>query len=151
MSHLSILFNIANLYVLPFWILMIFLPRWDFTQKLMNSLLLFVPLIVLYIYLFATGLDAQSADIFANPTLTNLASVFGQEKIIFAGWVHFLVIDLFLGRYIYLVGKDTKTPVFHSLALCLFAGPIGLLSHILTTTVKNRFFSSVKEDVVLSK
>jgi len=140
MLDLASLFNIANLYVLPFWVLMIFLPRWDFTQKLMNSLLLFVPLIVLYIYLFATGLDSQSADVFANPTLANLASVLGQEKIIFASWVHFSIIDLFLGRYIYLEGQESKTIVFHSLILCMFAGPIGLLSHILTTSIKNRFY-----------
>ncbi len=141
MFDLSNLFNLANLYVLPFWTLMIFLPRWGITKKVMESFLIFIPLIVLYIYLFATSLDPQSADVWSNPNLTSLASLFSQETVIFAGWVHFLVIDLFVGRYIFFAGETNNVWTTHSLVLCLFAGPIGLFSHILTVAIKNQFFS----------
>jgi len=142
MFNLSSLFNIANFYVLPFWGLMIFLPRWGITKKVMESFLLFLPLIGLYIYLFVTSLDPQSAEIWSNPDLTALTSLFSQETVIFAGWVHFLLLDLFVGRYIYLAGDQNKVWTTHSLILCLFAGPLGLLSHILTCALKNQFFSS---------
>lgn len=142
MLNLSSLFNIANFYVLPFWTLMILLPRWGITKKVMESFLLFLPLIGLYIYLFATSLDPQSADVWSNPNLNALTTLFSQETVMFAGWVHFLVIDLFVGRYIYLAGEEKKVPTTHSLILCLFAGPIGLLSHIITCALKNQFFSS---------
>lgn len=48
--------------------------------------------------------------------------------------------DLFVGRYIYLEGQKTGVWTIHSLAFCLFAGPMGLLSHILTTWIKQKFF-----------
>ena len=40
--------------------------------------------------------------------------------------------DIFVGRYSYLAGVKTGVWTFHSLALCLFAGPLGFLSHIFT-------------------
>jgi Domain of unknown function (DUF4281) len=48
--------------------------------------------------------------------------------------------DLFVGRYIYLEGLKTKVWTIHSLALCLFAGPMGLLSHILTYWIAKKLF-----------
>jgi hypothetical protein len=45
------LFNIANLFVLPFWLLMILLPNWSITRKVMASYLPFVALAGLYIYI----------------------------------------------------------------------------------------------------
>ena len=59
----------------------------------------------------------------------------------FAGWVHFLVLDLFLGRYIYWQGQNEKIWTIHSLILCLFAGPMGFLSHIITRTIQTKFMS----------
>ena len=40
--------------------------------------------------------------------------------------------DLFVGRWIYWQGQQTGIWTIHSLVLCLFAGPMGLLSHIAT-------------------
>ena len=50
--------------------------------------------------------------------------------------------DLFVGRWIYLEGQRTGVWTIHSLALCLFAGPMGLLSHILTDWITQKFFPS---------
>ncbi|HBB33386.1 MAG TPA: DUF4281 domain-containing protein, partial [Cyanobacteria bacterium UBA9273] len=46
------------------------------------------------------------------------------------------------GRWIYWEGQRTGVWTVHSLALCLFAGPMGLLSHILTSWITQRFSSS---------
>lgn len=108
MIELNQLFNLTNLFVLPFWTMMVFLPNWQWTQKIMKSYVIFLPLIFVYIYLFITGLNSESIEILSNPKLTDLAQVFSNPNITFAGWVHFLVLDLFLGRYIYWQGQTEK-------------------------------------------
>ncbi|MFM7424566.1 MAG: ABA4-like family protein [Elainella sp.] len=129
---LASLFDSANLFVLPFWLLMIGLPNWRVTRWAMASYLPYVALAGLYLYLFSNSLDPDSAQSFANPTLTDLARLFADERVTATGWVHFLVMDLFVGRWIYWEGQRTGIWTRHSLALCLFAGPLGLLSHIIT-------------------
>jgi Domain of unknown function (DUF4281) len=129
---LSALFDTANLFVLPFWLLMILLPNWQITRRVMASWLPFVALAGLYLYLFANSLDPDSAEAFANPQLADLARLFADERVTATGWVHFLVMDLFVGRWIYWQGQETGIWTIHSLVLCLFAGPMGLLSHIVT-------------------
>jgi hypothetical protein len=129
---LDLLFNAANLFVLPFWVLMVFLPNWGITRKVMRSFLPFVALAGLYLYLFINSLDPDTAQAFANPQLSDLARLFADEKVTLTGWVHFIVADLFVGRWIYWEGQNMGIWTVHSLVLCLFAGPLGLLSHILT-------------------
>ena len=135
---LNTLFNLSNLFVLPFWTIMIFLPNWDITRKVMKSYLIFIPLIFLYIYLFIISLTPESIETLSNPQLFDLAEVFSNPEVTFAGWVHFLVLDLFLGRYIYWQGQNENIWTIHSLILCLFAGPIGFLSHIITRTIQTQ-------------
>ncbi|HEY9642939.1 MAG TPA: ABA4-like family protein [Coleofasciculaceae cyanobacterium] len=142
------LFDIANLFVLPFWLLMIGLPNWSLTRKVMQSFLPFVALAGIYVYLFANSLDPESAESFANPSLADIARLFANEKIAAAGWVHFLVMDLFVGRWIYWEGQRTGIWTRHSLIICLFAGPMGLLSHIVTHWITQRFFSQTLEAAV---
>lgn len=132
---LDLLFDSANLFVLPFWLLMIGLPNWQVTQKVMASFLPFVVLAGLYVYLFATSLDPASAQAFSNPQLSDLAQLFANERVMATGWVHFLVMDLFVGRWIYWQGQQSGIWTRHSLILCLFAGPMGLLSHIVTVWI----------------
>lgn len=129
---LDLLFNAANLFVLPFWVLMVVLPNWGVTRQVMSSFLPFVALAGLYLYLFINSLDPETAQSFANPQLSDLARLFADEKVTLTGWVHFIVADLFVGRWIYWEGQRTGIWTVHSLVLCLFAGPLGLLSHILT-------------------
>ena len=139
---ISQLFDLANLFVLPFWVLMIFLPKWGITKKVMESFLPFVVLASLYIYLFAGTITPESAQALSNPQLADIAQFFADERIAATGWVHFLVLDLFVGRWIYWEGQRTGVWTVHSLILCLFAGPIGLLSHILTAKITQRFSSA---------
>lgn len=142
---LDLLFNGANLFVLPFWLLMILLPNWKGTRKVMESFLPFVALAGLYLYLFSNSLDPDTAADFANPQLAALARLFANEQVTATGWVHFLVMDLFVGRWIYWEGQRTGVWTIHSLVLCLFAGPLGLLSHILTQWIRQSFTARAAE------
>jgi Domain of unknown function (DUF4281) len=132
---ISQLFDGANLFVLPFWTLMIFLPKWDITRKVILSPLPFIALAGLYIYLLIIAITPESAQALANPKLADIARFFADESAAAVGWVHFLVMDLFVGRWIYLEGQRTGIFTAHSIVLCLFFGPIGLLSHLLTNAI----------------
>jgi hypothetical protein len=134
------LFDNANLFVLPFWALMILLPNWGVTRRIMESPLPLVLLAGLYIYLFAGSFNSETAQSLANPKLADIARFFADESAAAVGWVHFLVMDLFVGRWIYWQGQQTGVWTVHSLILCLFAGPIGVLSHIVTQAITQRFF-----------
>lgn len=129
---IDLIFNAANLFVLPFWLLMLLLPKWKVTKAVINSPLPFVVLAIAYLYLFVGSLSSDNADSFANPTLPVLAQLFSDPKVMATGWVHYLVMDLFVGRWIYNDGQTSGVWTVHSLIFCLFAGPIGLLSHLTT-------------------
>lgn len=143
---LTQLFNLSNLFVLPFWTLMILLPNWSITRKVMESYIPFVILAGLYLYLLTGTINSESAQALANPQLVDIARFFADERAAATGWTHFLVMDLFVGRWIYWQGQKTGIFTTHSILLCLFAGPLGLLSHIFTTWIKQKFFSP-NEDI----
>ncbi|MEH2307382.1 ABA4-like family protein [Nostoc sp.] len=143
---ISQLFNVANLFVLPFWALMILLPNWKVTRQIMSSYLPFVLLAVAYLYLFISSITPENAQALSNPQLADIAKFFADETAAATGWIHFLVMDLFVGRWIYWEGQKTGTWTIHSLALCLFAGPIGLLSHILTYWIVKTFFPKFQQN-----
>lgn len=140
----ELIFNIANVFVLPFWALMIILPNWGVTQKVMESLIPFILLSAVYLYLFIFAISPESAQALASPQLADIARAFADEKVMATGWIHYLVMDLFVGRWIYGQGQKTGVWTIHSLILCLFAGPLGLLSHIITTAISERFFGVEK-------
>ena len=143
---IDLIFNGANFFVLPFWALIIFLPNWKVTRKIMESLIPFILLAVVYLYLLISSLTPESAAAFSNPNLSDLAKLFAEESIIVIGWIHILVMDLFVGRWIYWEGQRTGVWTVHSIIFCVFAGPFGLLSHILTSWISQKFFSNSTED-----
>jgi hypothetical protein len=145
------LFDNANLFVLPFWALMIVLPNWGVTRRIMESPLSLVLLAGLYIYLFAGSLNSETAQSLANPKLADIARFFADESAAAIGWVHFLVMDLFVGRWIYWEGQRTGVWTVHSLILCLFAGPMGVLSHIITQAITQRFFPRAKAETLAAE
>ncbi len=134
------LYDSANIFVLPFWLLMVILPGWSITRRIMASTLPFVPIALAYIYCFVASVDPSTLEAFANPTLSQLASLFADERVMATGWIHFIVMDLFVGRWIYWQGQEKGIWTRHSLALCLFAGPVGLLSHLITAQLQERLF-----------
>lgn len=138
MSFSQLLFNISNFYAVSNWILIVFLPNWKITQKIMRSWLFLIPLIIIYIYFVVISSDSESWAVFANPQLDSIADFYSQETAAGSGWVHFLVVDLFVGRWIYWQGQEKKIWTIHSLILCVFLAPVGLLSHIITTYFFNK-------------
>jgi len=141
---LELLFNGANLFVLPFWTLMVLVPNTKLTRTVMGSLLPFAALAGLYLFLFVTSFsNVEGIEAFSDPNLSlpDLAALFADPHVTATGWIHFVVFDLFVGRWIYWQGQETGVFTRPSLALCLFAGPIGLLSHLGTDALWKSFAS----------
>lgn len=132
------LFDFENVAFAPFWLLMGFAPAWEVTKKTMSS---YVPLLLgsgIYIYLAVGGLsDPQALEGFSTgkPDLAALTSAFSIPSTVAVGWAHFIAQDLFVGRWIYFDGMKNKVFFGHSLFLCAFFGPTGILSHVLTRAV----------------
>lgn len=99
------LFQLSNLLVMPFWFLMILLPHWRWSKRIMASLWTVVPAALLYVILVAPNL-LGFLGMLANPALGNIASLLGTPVGATIGWVHFLAFDLFVGRWAYLDSRD---------------------------------------------
>ncbi len=139
-------FNLCIYYVSVFWLGMILFPNWKVTKKAINSYIPFAPLCVLYIYFLLTTTDPESLTGAFNPQLPEYAKLFGQEAGALVVTIHFLAMDLFIGRWIYLQGQIKKIWTIHSLILCLFFGPAGLLSHFITDAWFGKDDNSANDD-----
>jgi hypothetical protein len=139
---LELLFTGANLFVLPFWALMVLVPNTNLTRTVMMPLWPITALTGLYLFLFLTSFsNVEGLEAFSDPNLSlvNLSALFANPHVTATGWMHYLAFDLFVGRWIYWQGQIHGVFIRHSLALTLFAGPIGLLSHLVTDAVWKRF------------
>jgi hypothetical protein len=126
------LFRLANLIVLPFWILMLVFPKAGLTKKVMSSNFIFLINGALYSSLLAQGIS-QNPNGFKeimNPNLAGITKLFANRQSFFTGWVHFLTFDLFVARWIYFDslerGKTARFPIL----LTFLAGPLGLLTYL---------------------
>jgi ABA4-like protein len=129
---MDLIFAASSLLVLPFWLLMIGLPGWRGTRKLMESYWVLLPIPLLYVVLLFfswRGLEKLIAD----PRLPTLAEILGRPEGALIGWVHFLAFDLFVGRWEYLDSQERRYPpilVAPALWATLLVGPLGLLLYL---------------------
>ena len=70
-------FSFSFLLVAPFWLMMIVLPHWSWTRRLMQSLLVVVPAVVLYSLLVLPRLGEVFVEV-VNPTLAGIALLLGS-------------------------------------------------------------------------
>ena len=126
------IYLIANWGVIPFWLLLIFLPNNQITNFFTQSIIPFLLIGVGYAYLsYKIYLENNIFDGFELYNgLDGLYSMFANEVLLLVFWLHFLALSLFLGTWIvrdsrkYLVSKIIVIP---SLVLTYFTGPIGLV------------------------
>ncbi len=129
---LSTLFNLSNLFIIPFWLLMILLPRWRWTQRIMASLWPIAILALVYAGMLLTQIGGAAGGLL-DPTLEGIAALLGTSAGAAIGWVHFLAFDLFVGRWAYLDSRERGLSpwlVSPALFFILMAGPLGLLLYL---------------------
>ena len=123
----------VNIGIVPFWLLLTFVPNSKFTSFFINSIILPIILSSAYIYALyqAILLGENMLGIFElYLSLENLYTVFATESFLLIFWLHFLAISLFVGAWIVRDARKYFIPkimVIPSLVLAYFTGPIGLV------------------------
>ena len=129
---MNIVFQASNLLVMPFWLLMIFAPRWVWTRRIIGSPLVSLPAALLYAVLVLPNVLSLLPAL-ANPSLTGIAALLGTPQGATIAWVHFLAFDLFVGRWAYLDSLKNGINVFVMavmLFLILMFGPLGFAVYL---------------------
>ena len=125
----------SNLGLIPFWIMLIIIPRSNFTQFFVNSIVL--PLLLSGAYIFILKQSIFLGDSFLElfalySSLDDLYTLFSTESFLLIFWIHFLSINIFLGSWIARDGIKYNIPrwlVFFPLILVYLTGPLGLVFH----------------------
>jgi hypothetical protein len=129
-SH-DLIFQIVNWGVIPFWLLLVVLPHWGLTQILVHSIAIPLLLGVAYAWYLTTGAFGVEGASFSS--LEGVMVFFSAPGAVLAGWIHYLVFDLFIGAW--QVRDAKRRGINHWFVIpCLFftlmAGPIGLLLYL---------------------
>jgi len=123
------IFAASGLLVLPLWFLMIFLPKWGFTRKLIGSVLIVVPAALLYIGLVLPRIRTILPAV-VIPELSEISRLLATTDGTTIAWAHFLTFDLFVGRWVYLESRERDVSVWLMAPVLFFVlmlGPLGLL------------------------
>ncbi len=137
-NNLEIILTLENIYlisnfgILPFWMMLIFIPNHNLTKILVYSIVPFLILSLAYIFIcykiFLEKNFFDSFDLYFG--LESLYSVYSNESFLLIFWLHFLSISLFTGSWI---ARDSlkysipKIITILSLVLTYFTGPIGII------------------------
>jgi Domain of unknown function (DUF4281) len=131
------IFRLSNVLVLPFWGLMILLPRWRWTERIMRSPLVSAAPALFYVALVLPRLGTIWPAV-ARPTLDGVAALLGSPEGATIAWVHFLAFDVFVGRWIYLDSRERRLSALLMAPVLFFTlmlGPLGFLSYLLLRTI----------------
>ena len=119
------------------WALIVFLPKWKHTAKLS----LVIPMIFSLLYTLTTmsmavfpeeGFEGNPDASFGS--LQGIIALFDDPTALFAGWLHYIVFDALVGRWIVLDSTERgASNLFHAVGVvpCLIMtfvlGPMGFL------------------------
>lgn len=132
-------FSLANLLVMPMWILMIVLPKWKATRFLMDYKVIPLVLSLLYAIYIVIAMRISGGMDFSS--LQSVMALFTEENAVLAGWVHYLAFDLLVGMWMIKQNEDLG---IHQLLMvpCLLAtfmlGPIGFLLFMFIRSIQLR-------------
>lgn len=126
------LFGLTFAVAAPFWALMILLPGWSVTARIIRSPLIVLPVLLIYTMLVVPAL-ADLLPAVLSPTLAGVRDLLGSANGAAAAWAHMIAFDLFVGRWVWLDSRERgvsallMAPV---LVLSILFGPIGLAGYL---------------------
>ena len=137
-----------NIGVLPFWFILIFLPKTKFCKIFVTSVFPILIFSIVYLYLifeiYKTGFNLfDSFNLYLG--LKELLNIFSEKNFIILFWIHLLAINLFCGSWIARDSQKFNIPKFLTfipLVLTYFIGPLGIFVYWLI-----RIFFSKKIDL----
>ena len=122
----------ANWGVLPFWLMLVFIPNHSITKIFCHSIL--APLLLAIAYVFVARqiiLDGNILEGFKLYIgLDGLEEIYSNDSLRLVFWLHFLAISLFIGSWIardcqrYMVPKILSIPC---IIITYFTGPLGVV------------------------
>ncbi|WP_028924275.1 ABA4-like family protein [Pseudonocardia acaciae] len=123
------LFDVTFYLAAPFWLLIILAPAWSGTRRVMSSP--WVTVLPLAVYLIvALPHFGELWAVVSRPDLAELRAFLATPYGAAAIWAHLIAFDMFIGRWMYLQGRDLGIhPLIVSpiLLLTIFLSPFGLL------------------------
>jgi hypothetical protein len=131
-------FSFANLVAAAGWLILVFLGPKYWARALVIGAILPLLLAALYSVLLIT----HSSDLQGGfGTLAGVQTLFSNEWILLAGWVHYLAFDLFIGCWEVRDARHHRIPhlaVIPSLILTFLFGPAGLLLYFVIRALRIR-------------
>ncbi|MEH0982524.1 ABA4-like family protein [Micromonospora sp. CPCC 205556] len=126
------LFSLTFTLAAPFWALMIVLPRWSWTARIVSSPLIVLPVLAIYALLVVPAFD-EVLPVVTAPTLVGVRDLLGTADGAAAAWAHMLAFDLFAGRWAWLDSRERGVPALVMapvLVLTILLGPLGLAAYL---------------------
>ena len=123
---------------MPGWLLLVLLPRWRWSARLVCGAVIPALLGGLYATLFVVHGPGSEGGF---GSLAEVAQLFSNPYLLLAGWIHYLAFDLFVGAW---QVRDAQQHGVHHLlvipclVLTLMLGPTGLLLYLVIRAVKVR-------------
>ncbi len=134
------IFQICNSIAPIGWILLVFLPHWKWTQRIVVAGILPLLLGIVYLSIILLHFGDSGGDF---NSLNGVMQLFTSKWGVTAGWIHYLAFDLFIGSWE--LSNGQKNGIHHlllvpSLLLTFLFGPIGLIVYFVTRFVKTKKF-----------
>jgi hypothetical protein len=122
----------ANWGVVPFWLLLMFIPNHTITKFFCHSII--APLLITIAYIFVTRQIFLEGNIFEGFNLylglDGLDQIYSNEALRLVFWLHFLAISLFIGSWIARDCQRNMVPKILSIPCIIityFTGPLGVV------------------------
>ncbi|AMP98035.1 hypothetical protein AY601_1107 [Pedobacter cryoconitis] len=118
------------------WFLLIFLPHWKITQLLVRYRV--IPMVLSAIYcIYIIGFFSVQGAGFGS--IAEVRTLFNNDQLLLAGWVHYLAFDLLIGFYILQSAQSKAIShilVIPCLILTFMFGPCGYLLYQVIRKIK---------------
>jgi len=131
MNNPETIFGLANGLALIGWLLLVAVPRWRWTARLVHSGL--IPALLAFAYTVLIFVKFGEAD-GGFGSLAEVIKLFRSEWAVLTGWIHYLAFDLVVGAW---ESRDARQAgiahwkVVPCLLLTFLLGPMGLLVYLL--------------------
>ena len=140
----SQVFSLANVFVLPGWFLLIFLPRFRMGRDVIAGTIMPLLLGLLYmgIFLAKFGGGAEGGGF---GSLEAVSILFQSEWSLLTGWIHYLAFDLFIGAWQVRDSQRVRIPhllVIPCLLMTFMLGPAGLAVYLVVRGVWKKRWSA---------
>ncbi|MGW7366174.1 ABA4-like family protein [Streptomyces sp. NPDC054841] len=144
----TVLFEVSFWLAAPFWLLMIFAPRWRWTARIAASPLTAVPILLVYLGL-AVPVFPELWTAVREPDLETFRDLVAHADGAGAIWAQVIAWDLLIGQWMY---GEARRLGLHPLlmgpllVLTVLLSPIGLLVFLTLRAVRTGFREQTRKD-----